>query len=273
FDNTIVCYDALFHRVAREGGWIDASVPVNKTDVRNRLRADGREEVWTRMQGEVYGVRMSEADPFPGVLEFFRACRRAGVPVSIISHKTRTPILGPAHDLHAAAMAWLEERGFFDPAVIGLDRADVSFEQTREAKLARIAQRGCTHFIDDLPEFLREPAFPRGVERLLFDPGGVHGDVEFPRVRSWDEARGRLELDALEPVPPEVRGFLVRLGFSGDDWRRLKGGANNRVHHVRLGTEDFVVKSYFRHPADTRDRFRAERAFYTWVMERGIDRT
>ena len=33
------------------------------------------------------------------------------------------------------------------------------FELTKEAKVARIGGLGCTHFIDDLPEFLREPGW------------------------------------------------------------------------------------------------------------------
>ena len=39
FDNTIVCYDGLFHRVAREEGLIPAALPATKSDVRNHLRS------------------------------------------------------------------------------------------------------------------------------------------------------------------------------------------------------------------------------------------
>ena len=44
------------------------------------------------------------------------------------------------------------------------------FEGTREAKLQRIASLGCTHFVDDLEEVLREPGFPPSVERILYAP-------------------------------------------------------------------------------------------------------
>jgi len=87
FDNTIVCYDALFHRVCRERGLIPAEVPINKTDVRNYLRQAGREDAWTEMQGYVYGARMSEAAPYPGVLDFFRSCRAAALP----DHQPQNP--------------------------------------------------------------------------------------------------------------------------------------------------------------------------------------
>ncbi|HEX5219698.1 MAG TPA: haloacid dehalogenase-like hydrolase, partial [Verrucomicrobiae bacterium] len=154
FDNTIVCYDALFHKVARERNLIPAEVPVNKSEVRNYLRRIGNEDAWTEMQGYVYGPRIVEAAPYPGVIEFFQACRAAGIRVSIISHKTKHPFIGEQHDLHAAAKNWLEQHGFFDPARIGLPRENAFFELTKQAKLDRIGRCGCTHFIDDLPEFL-----------------------------------------------------------------------------------------------------------------------
>ena len=190
FDNTIVCYDALFHKVACEKGLIPTDVPVNKSDVRNYLRRVDNEGAWTEMQGYVYGARMSEAAPYPGVIEFFQASRQAGLQTSIVSHKTRHPFLGEKFDLHAAATAWLEQQGFFDAAQIGLPRASVFFESTKQAKLDRIGQRGCTHFIDDLPEFLGEPCFPVATQRILFDPNHLYADEQrFRRITTWVEAR------------------------------------------------------------------------------------
>jgi hypothetical protein len=189
FDNTIVCYDALFHRVCRERDLIPAGLPVNKTDVRDHLRRIGREDDWTEMQGYVYGARMGEAEAFPGALDFFRACRSTSVDVCIISHKTRHPYRGEQHDLHRAAAAWLEQMGFHDPADIGLPRDRVFFELTKLDKLARIGREGCTHFIDDLPEFLAETAFPEAVDRILFDPNQLHAAGTFTRVTSWAGAR------------------------------------------------------------------------------------
>lgn len=188
FDNTIVCYDGLFHRVCLEKGLITPDVPVNKSDVRNYLRRIGKEKVWTEMQGYVYGARMSEAAPYPGVLEFLAACRRAAVMVSIISHKTRHPFLGPEYDLHESAQNWLEQQGFFDEGRIGLPRKNVFFELTREAKLERIRASGVSHFIDDLPEFLAAPGFPSQARRVLFDPNDLYAEEkEFTRATSWLE--------------------------------------------------------------------------------------
>lgn len=279
FDNTIVCYDGLFHRVAREEGLIPAALPATKSDVRNHLRSIGREEVWTEMQGRVYGPRLREASPYPGVLEFVRRVRQAGIPVAVISHKTKHPFLGEKHDLHAAAWGWLEQEGFFDPARIGMSRDDVFFELTKQSKLGRIGSWGCTHFIDDLPEFLGEAAFPEGVERWLFDPNDLYSDeTRFHRLGHWKEAADRLGVaartQAAAEAPEEaVAAFLERCGIGRKAvLEPLSGGGNNRVFLVRADSGVRVLKRYFHHPSDTRDRFGAERALYTWAWDHGVRR-
>jgi hypothetical protein len=282
FDNTIVCYDALFQRVARETGAVPEEIPANKSEVRNHLRRTGREELWTELQGLVYGPRIIEATPYPGVKDFFMACRKAARPVRIISHKTRHPFLGVRHDLHAAALRWLEKHEFFDPEGIGLTRDDVFLELTKEAKLERIAQTGCTHFIDDLPEFLGETGFPPRVERILFDPHALYAaESRFVRVESWSEATARLGLmRTAQGSPsgestgdePQIREFLRKSTGAGSIHRvqPLPGGANNRVRRVDANGGVYVLKMYFQHPADPRDRYAAEHAFYSWAWAQGI---
>ncbi len=188
FDNTIVCYDTVFHRVAVESGLVPDHIPLSKNSVRDHLRRQGREDEWTELQGTVYGPRLNDAPPFPGALEFLGRCADESVDVAIISHKTRHPYRGPRYDLHASARRWLERHGVFDPARIGLPLSRVFFELTREGKLHRIAAMGCTHFVDDLPEFLAEPGFPDGVEKILFNPNGLHANgPDLHHAASWEE--------------------------------------------------------------------------------------
>ena len=59
----------------------------------------------------------------------------------------------------------------------------VFFEETKEQKLRRIADERCSHFIDDLAEFLGQPDFTEHAERILFDPWNRYaGKVPFGRV-------------------------------------------------------------------------------------------
>lgn len=193
FDNTIVCYDGLFHRVAVENGFVAGDTPVSKGHVRDAMRRAGMEEQWIWLQGLVYGSRMVEAEPFEGVHAFFRRARSLGIDLFIVSHKTRHPFRGPAYDLHEAARNWLDTQGFHAVDGIALPPERAFFELTKTEKLQRIGALGCTHFVDDLPEFLAEPGFPGGVHRLLFDPAGhAHPETGFERVASWAELSDRL---------------------------------------------------------------------------------
>ncbi len=180
FDNTVVSYDELFYELARERELIPVETPRTKTAVRDHLRRAGQEPAWTALQALAYGPEIRRARMFSGVREFIDACRSQRVRVAIISHKTRQPYLGDASDLHASARAWLELHD------LGLD--GVFFEVTRELKLARIAALECTYFVDDLPEFLSLPEFPRQTRKVLFDPHGLHiPEPDVQRVASWPE--------------------------------------------------------------------------------------
>ena len=185
FDNTIVSYDAVFHLVARERGLIPAEIDVSKDKIRDCLRTCGKEDEWTVLQGYVYGARIAEAEPFPGVIDFFLLCRQIGLGVVIVSHKTLYPYAGPRYNLHQAAFQWLEEKGFFESSTIGISQDQVFLELTKQEKIQRIAALGCTHFIDDLPEFLSEAEFPTEVIRILFDPNDNYPSGHpFQRMRS-----------------------------------------------------------------------------------------
>jgi len=188
FDNTIVCYDKVFHKVAIEKGLIPEDMPPSKNNVRDYLQKIGEEDEWTRLQGFVYGTKMDEAELFEGVFDFLHWCKQNKVEVSIISHKTRHPYLGPKYDLHLATLQWMETQGFFKPSKPLLSRTQVFLELTKTAKIQRITDTGCTHFIDDLPEFLLEPSFPDNVISMLFDPNNsLETGFPFKRFSSWVE--------------------------------------------------------------------------------------
>lgn len=172
FDNTIACYDRAFHSVAAAQGLVASSPVLSKRELKQYLCQFHGEECWTRLQGQVYGPEIRQATPFPGVLDFVNRAIARGWTLAVISHKTRQPVLGEAWDLHAFAYKWLKDHGFLQA---GLSSDKVFFEETRAAKLARIAQCNCDIFIDDLPEVMLEANFPTQVERWLFYPQTISG--------------------------------------------------------------------------------------------------
>ena len=176
FDNTIVSYDDLAHSLAVERGLIPESTPASKQAVE-----------WQRIQVELYGDKMNEAALIPGVVPFIRICREGGIPVSIVSHKTERPNIDPTGpNLQDAALNWMDATGFFLSS--SLTPGDVYFEPTRDSKVDRIADLGCTVFIDDLIEVFREPGFPIGVTKILFSPtdGVEEPSLDFTVASSWN---------------------------------------------------------------------------------------
>jgi hypothetical protein len=187
-DNTLVCYDDLFHREAHREGLIALSAPRSKERIRDaiRLLPEG-ESKWTRLQAIVYGPRMSGATAFEGSEGFLRRCAKLGTRAVIVSHKTHFATLDEKPvDLRESALAWMRSKKFFDADGGGLSPDDVFFESTRREKIERIRALGCTHFIDDLVEVLAETSFPREVAKFLFAPHGANADSEEMKVfRTW----------------------------------------------------------------------------------------
>jgi hypothetical protein len=194
FDNTIVCYDGVFHAAALERGLIPETLGRDKNSVRDFLNGTGRADAFTELQGYVYGTRMELAAPYPGFAEFVTVARKAGHELFIVSHKTRHPIRGPKHDLHAAARSFLVARGLVGDGRI--DPANVFFELTKEEKACRIAALRSAAFVDDLPEIFDLPDFPDGTRRILFDPACQFANLalrkNFDRCISWPEITAEL---------------------------------------------------------------------------------
>ena len=70
---------------------------------------------------------------------------------------------------------------------------------------------------------------------------------------------------------PLVRTILQRAGLEGDIHLESFGVTGN--NHVLLGRARdgaFLIKQYFQHPDDPRDRFETERTFYTFLSDADI---
>jgi len=193
FDNTLISYDQLFYRVALDKALIPEETLQQKNAVRDYLRQQDQEEDWTRLQGEVYGSRILEAIPYQGMLDVINSFSSKQIPMRIVSHKTRTPYLGEPWDLHAAARSWLAQQKIHGSNEMALSAGQVFFELTKEAKVERILELGCTHYVDDLPEILQ--MIPDHVEKILFSP-----DAKSDKYPDWNLMRSWQELPAILQV-------------------------------------------------------------------------
>ena len=187
FDNTIAGYDALFVEAAQNHGLLPPRYSGTKRQVRDTVRRKAGEATWQRLQTAVYGPRMGDALLIEGVDDFLGACAERRIPVFVVSHKTKvSPVDPDGVDLRQAARDWMEDRGLLASDGFALTPDHVFFEDTRQAKIARIAALGCSHYIDDLEEVFLEESFPPDVRRYLFSPGnGALPSGPFHAFRSW----------------------------------------------------------------------------------------
>lgn len=190
FDNTIVSYDDLMHRLAVEKGWISPEISKSKKQIRDSIRQlpDGEIE-WQRLQALAYGSQMPAAQLIEGVSAFFKLCRQQGIKTYIVSHKTEYANYDETRtNLRDAALGWMKKNNFFTEEGLGLSEQQVYFESTRVEKIERIKQLGCTDFIDDLEETFLEESFPESIHKILYAPHRQYsGKVPVQLVSQWQE--------------------------------------------------------------------------------------
>jgi hypothetical protein len=189
-DNTIINYGSLFYDVALEKKWIPTECQKDKIGVREYLQAKGRNDLWTELQGLIYGPYLTEAVPYAGVDDFLLKCRTLSIPVWIVSHKTRFPAIGIQYDLQASASAWLFASGLIHNETGGVNKDRVIFCETRSEKIASIIRLQLTHFVDDLPDVFIDADFPKETIKYLYAPEGVQRQQPYcESVSSWQELK------------------------------------------------------------------------------------
>ena len=190
FDNTIVCYDKLFHKIALERKLIEQSCPAKKPIIRKYIQENHSDEEFTLIQGEVYGNRIEEAEPAEGVIEALTRIKRDGIDMVIVSHKTRYPYKGPKHDLHKSALRWLTTHNFFSSNGLNWDINQVYFEETKYKKAKKIDELKCDHYIDDLEEIL--DMLPDSIGKIHYSTTSTKG--KYKKMSNWGQLNSNLTL-------------------------------------------------------------------------------
>ena len=179
FDNTIVVYNNLFYKIALDKKLIPAKFPKNKIKIRDFLRNQNKDHEFTKLQSEVYGKRILDAEPAPNIFESLLKIKDE-FKLIIISHKTKYPYYGTKYNLHEAAISWLEKNNFLSSQGLNLSYEDIFFCTTKDVKLETINNSGCQFFIDDLPDILE--FVDKKIKRVLY-----LNKQSKPPGNSWDK--------------------------------------------------------------------------------------
>lgn len=302
FDNTIINYDELMYALAIKESLIGPKTSKNKKEIRDTLRKlPGGDLQWQKIQAEAYGNSISKALLAPGIKEFLMLCREQKITVYIISHKTKySNLYLGGTDLQQAALQWMQQQHFFDDRGLGLSKEQVFFEPTREQKVSRIKSLQCTHFIDDLEETFREPYFPVGIKKILYQPSqalnqtttSLPSAIPFPQhtipnliiASTWQEITEKIiarhlsstkkTADSLPPASlseEEIKNLSYELLKEEiASLHRLEGGKNNQVYLLTTKNKKYVTKAYYTHPQDYRDRLQTEFSALSFLWGSGI---
>jgi hypothetical protein len=170
FDNTIADYSVAFYQVAKKLNWIPIHTGQSKSAVKEYFINQDIEPKWTELQGIVYGKEIHQAKPYKGCLAAMIKLKKAGHSISIISHKTKYPIIGNKVNFHKAAINWLKENGIITTSAASISVENVYFNQTKDEKIKCIADLKCDVFIDDLENIFSHSLFPTNCKKILFNP-------------------------------------------------------------------------------------------------------
>ena len=193
FDNTIVSYDKVFYAVALEQSLIPQEIKESKMAVRDYLRSIDENDIWTELQGHVYGKRMLEAEIYPGFLKFLEFTKKNEINLSIVSHKTVYPYRGKKYNLHDSAREFIAKRLSRDGKNF-IPENKIFFETTQQDKAKRIGLEKCNFFIDDLPEIFCLENFPNKTITCLFDPEGNNNDYKGDcKFSDWEQIISHLK--------------------------------------------------------------------------------
>jgi hypothetical protein len=262
FDNTIACYDQAFDEVAilmglSEPGQLALSKVGTKAQILARPNGD---VTWQRLQGKVYGKYMLLADVFPGFHEFLYLSKLRGYKVFVVSHKSEFGHFDEERiPLREQALVWLEHNEILHKNEFNLHRQDIFFETTREEKIHKICELGCTHFVDDLREVFEEPLFPTDVNKILFRPSPAIADVSDASCTvSWRQLTSQF-FGAWTQT--EIRD-VARMSFPDLDVSHVeqrRGRGNSRVFKLTSNlASDYLLKIYPDRQLDSRPRLETE---------------
>ena len=186
FDNTLIDYDEVFYEIAFDKNLIPKNIGKTKVEVRKFLKDKGEEELFTLLQGEVYGSKINLAKQSTGMFETLKILKEQNIELFIVSHKTLYPYAGPKFDLHQSALKWLKLNNFFDTNQLNFKKENIYFELTIENKIKRIESIGIPHYVDDLTKILE--LIKPTIKRLHYNPKADLSNInDIVTLRSWEE--------------------------------------------------------------------------------------
>ena len=179
-DNTIAIYDEAIRKLP------DGSNFTRKKDYSKYLIDNGKNDLWTELQGTLYGPLMKYATiakNFNFAIEYFA---RKKYEIIIISHRTKYPYQGKQYDLHEYAHDWINEN-LIKIFKVNRIRYSICLCETKSEKISKIKEYDCNFFIDDLYSIYEDSNFPKQETKFILYNNNKNKHVM--NIENWDEIK------------------------------------------------------------------------------------
>ncbi len=179
-DNTIAIYDEAIRELP------DGSNFTCKQDYSNFLINNGKNDLWTELQGSLYGPLMKYASIAKNFKLAVRYFAIKNYEITIISHRTKYPYKGKKYNLHVYANKWIEDN-LIELFEIYKIRYSIYLCETKNEKIIKIKENNCNYFIDDLQSIYDDSNFPRQKTKFILYSNKKNELVK--NMENWEEIK------------------------------------------------------------------------------------
>ena len=157
----------------------------SREKLRNYIRVNFHDKIWTEIQSEVYGPKYYLCPPFKNCIEVLkRLSLNKNYQIYIISHKTSKDSANKGYNLQNFAKSWILDNIFRNKIKINLD--DIYLCESQAEKIKHIFDLKLDCFIDDLKEIydkiLNEVPLP-----ILYSDSFIESKINLKVAKNWLE--------------------------------------------------------------------------------------
>jgi len=257
-DNTIIDYSYSFFKVAKEDNLISYRDPKNKKAIKSILISKFDENVWTKLQGKIYGEKIMTAKKYKNFDSFVKYMSGKGIEIFIISHKTKYPFLGKKTDLHNSANLWIKKN-----INNKIKKKNIYFETTLSKKIKRIKSLKLDYFIDDLEKVLNHKNFPDNCNKILF---GFNKNKNLKSFSDWKFITAYFRKNYINTKIYNVYSEIKKKLKKNPKFNQIIHNGNQKVFKFSVDKKYYVLKLFFE-TNNNNLRFYRELYFYKFMKK------
>jgi len=257
-DNTIIDYSYSFFKTAKEDNLISNRDPKNKKAIKSILISKFDENVWTKLQGKIYGEKIMTAKKYKNFDNFVNCMSSKSIEIFIISHKTKYPFLGKKTNLHNSANLWIKKN-----VNNKIKKKNIYLETTLSKKIKRIKSLKLDYFIDDLEKVLNHKNFPNNCNKILF---GFNENKNLKSFSDWKFITAYFRENYIDTkiynVYSEIKKKLKKI----PRFNQIIHNGNQKVFRFSVDKKSYVLKIFFE-TNNINLRFYRELYFYKFMKK------